>query len=211
MLKSLSRGLFAFLCIGTGLYPLLYFIIDPTFALLRLKPAELLLNIWWQIGFNTHIILGGIALAIGWVQFSARWRNANLKRHRFIGRIYMIATVLSATAGMYIAQYATGGLIAALGFFCLGLVWFYTTFFGFWSIREYNVESHRKWMIFSFAACFAAVTLRIWLPLLELITGDFITAYRIVAWLCWVPNILIAWLIVVNQKHIEEVVPEYLD
>jgi hypothetical protein len=51
-------------------------------------------------------------------------------------------------------------------------------------------------MIYSYAACFAAVTLRIWLPLLISITGDFFIAYPIVAWLCWVPNLIVANLIV---------------
>lgn len=52
-------------------------------------------------------------------------------------------------------------------------------------------------MIYSYAACFAAVTLRIWLPLLTAaFLGDFIKAYTIVAWLCWVPNIIVAYFIV---------------
>jgi hypothetical protein len=51
-------------------------------------------------------------------------------------------------------------------------------------------------MIYSYAACFAAVTLRLWLPLLVIGFGDFIKAYTVVAWLCWVPNILVAYLIV---------------
>jgi len=38
---------------------------------------------------------------------------------------------------------------------------------------------------------FAAVTLRIWLPLFQYGFGmDFVTAYVIIAWLCWVPNII---------------------
>jgi hypothetical protein len=49
-------------------------------------------------------------------------------------------------------------------------------------------------MVYSYAMCFAAVTLRIWLPLLLLIFGDFETSYRIVAWLCWLPNLLFAYI-----------------
>ena len=47
-------------------------------------------------------------------------------------------------------------------------------------------------MIYSYAACFAAVTLRIWLHLLTALFGGFITAYTIVAWLSWVPNLIVA-------------------
>lgn len=54
-------------------------------------------------------------------------------------------------------------------------------------------RSHREWMIRSYSLVFGAATLRIWLPLLiTSYRGDFLPAYRIVAWVSWVPNILFA-------------------
>ena len=52
-------------------------------------------------------------------------------------------------------------------------------------------------MLRSYSLIFGAVMLRIWLPLLIIAHGgEFIPAYRIVAWLAWVPNILLVeWLI----------------
>jgi hypothetical protein len=50
-------------------------------------------------------------------------------------------------------------------------------------------------MIYSYAACLAAVTLRLWLPVLSMTFQHFVTAYTIVAWLCWVPNIIVASII----------------
>ena len=51
-------------------------------------------------------------------------------------------------------------------------------------------------MIRSHALTLAAVTLRIYLPL-ELALGmSFHDAYRVVSWLCWVPNLVAAeWFI----------------
>ena len=47
-------------------------------------------------------------------------------------------------------------------------------------------------MLRSFALTFAAVTLRIWLPLLERAVGlDFDIAYPAAAWLAWVPSLLL--------------------
>ena len=44
---------------------------------------------------------------------------------------------------------------------------------------------------------YAAVTLRIHIPLLMIATqGDFDVTYRIVAWLCRVPNLIVAELLV---------------
>jgi hypothetical protein len=49
-------------------------------------------------------------------------------------------------------------------------------------------------MLVSYSLIFAAVTLRIELPLLIIAFGDFTPAYRVVAWLSWVPNLLwAAW------------------
>lgn len=46
-------------------------------------------------------------------------------------------------------------------------------------------------MVYSYSACCAAVTLRLWLPLLRgVFRLDFALAYPIVAWLSWVPNLL---------------------
>ena len=62
-------------------------------------------------------------------------------------------------------------------------------------IKNNQIKQHQKMMIYSYAACFAAVTIRIWLPLLIIIFGNFLTAYTIVAWLCWIPNLIVANLI----------------
>jgi len=56
-------------------------------------------------------------------------------------------------------------------------------------------------MIRSFALTFAAVMLRIILPL-ELASGvPFSTAYKIVSWACWVPNLVVAeWFVRVRSS-----------
>ncbi|MFL5788898.1 MAG: DUF2306 domain-containing protein, partial [Flavisolibacter sp.] len=66
----------------------------------------------------------------------------------------------------------------------------------FIEIRNKQIVEHQKMMTYSYASCFAAVTLRIYLPVLTLLFNDFTTAYQLVAWLCWVPNIIVAYIIV---------------
>lgn len=196
MSKRILWIVIAVFAIMIGLYPVKYFLSDRNFGLLSSKSVGLLADVYWNAAFYTHILLGGLALLIGWMQFSAKMRRNNLKRHRQVGRIYMIAVLLSSIAGFYLALFATGGPVASLGFLCLAVIWFYTTMAAYLHIRHKRVPQHQKMMIYSYAACFAAVTLRIWLPLLMLVFGDFITAYLIVAWLCWIPNLIVANLIV---------------
>ena len=188
------------MAIFVGLYPFVYFLIDRKFGLLQSKSDAVLTNIFWNAGFYTHIILGGIALLIGWTQFSVKLRENKLRLHRQVGKAYVIMALSSALASLYIAWYATGGVIASLGFICLGIIWFYTTLRAYIEIKNGQIEKHQQMMVYSYAACFSAVTLRIYLPILVVLFHDFIKAYLIVAWLCWVPNIIVAYFLVKQLK-----------
>jgi len=132
------------LAIVIGLYPGLYFFIDRKFGLLSSKSDALLTNPFWNIGFYTHIILGGIALLIGWTQFSSKIRLPNLTLHKKIGKVYLIAVLLSSIAGIYIGFFATGGFIASLGFIFLGITWFLSTLKAYLYIRNKQIEQHQK-------------------------------------------------------------------
>jgi hypothetical protein len=195
MIKKTSWIIFVTLAILIGLYPGIYFLINREFGLLSSKTPALLSNLFWNIGFYIHIILGGIALLIGWIQFSSKIRAQNILLHRQIGKAYLLAVCFSSIAGIYIGHYATGGIISSLGFISLGIIWFFTTLMAYLHIRNNKIKEHKIMMIYSYSACFAAVTLRIWLPILTMIFDDFNKAYVIVAWLCWVPNILVAKVI----------------
>ncbi|PWG06458.1 DUF2306 domain-containing protein [Polaribacter aquimarinus] len=197
--RKISYYILAICCISVGLYPFIYFVIDRKFGLLASKTDALLTDTLWNTMFYTHIILGGIALLIGWLQFNKKLRLKNLNLHRKIGKVYVISVLLSAISGFYIGLHATGGLSSKLGFTTMALFWFFSTLFAFTSIKKGNIIQHQKLMIYSYAACFAAVTLRIWLPILSNIFGGFLPAYRIVAWLSWVPNIIVAYFIIQYQ------------
>nr|WP_299385816.1 DUF2306 domain-containing protein [Allomuricauda sp.] len=190
--NKIAWAVFALLAIGVGLYPFMYWFISEPFGLLLSKTSELLSSSHWNIGFYGHITLGGLALLTGWSQFSKKLRARNLKLHRNLGKIYVISVLISGICAVYIGFYATGGWITSLGFISLGVVWLYTTLRAYTAVRAKDLNLHQGMMIYSYAACFAAVTLRIWLPLLTMAFGEFLIAYKIVAWLCWVPNMVFA-------------------
>jgi uncharacterized membrane protein len=201
MSKKAAWALFIFLAVGVGLYPLAYLLFDMKGGLLATKPADLLQNRAWQVFFYTHISLGGVALLTGWSQFMPRFRARHLDLHRTLGKIYVAAVMLSGAAGLYVAFFATGGLISSLGFGALALLWVGSTWKAYDLIRKRAPIQHKHWMIRSYALCFAAVTLRLWMPLL--IAGfrmPFEEAYPIIAWLCWVPNLLVAEVIVRRKR-----------
>lgn len=193
MLKSIPYRLLSILAVLVGLYPAFYFFLDKRFGLLSTKSDELLASLHYNMAFYMHIVLGGIAMLTGWIQFNGSLRNRYIHIHRLLGKIYVGSALVSGSAGFYIAMHATGGTPSVLGFSILALLWLYSTLSAYLFIRRGDQRRHEIAMIFSYALCFAAVTLRIWLPILIGITGDYFIAYPVVAWLCWVPNLLFAF------------------
>ena len=200
-MKKLSWIIFGGLSVLVSFYPIAYLVADEPIALLLSKSAELLNNNFYMICFYLHIIFGGIALLIGWVQFSKKLRRKNLNLHRIIGKIYVTSVLISGIPGFYIALHATGGLSPKLGFSIGAVIWTVLTYLGYYTIRKGRVDAHKQLMMYSYAGTFGAITLRIWLPLLILVFGEFIKAYQIVAWLSWVPNMIVVYFIISKSKR----------
>ncbi len=58
------------LAVLVGIYPISYFLFDRSDGFFSSKSAELLASQLWNTSFYTHIAFGGIALFLGWMQFS---------------------------------------------------------------------------------------------------------------------------------------------
>lgn len=144
---------------------------------------------------------GAIALFLGAWNFWGAFRNKYLDLHRWFGRIYLLAVFVGGTAGLYLAVTAIGGLPTRIGFGTLALLWLATAAMAYLSIRQGDVQAHRGWVIRSYALTFSAVMLRLWLPLFLSLGYDFQEVYTTVAWLCWVPNLLAAELIISSRKR----------
>ncbi|MBC2839677.1 DUF2306 domain-containing protein [Robiginitalea sp. SC105] len=184
---------FGTLAIAIGLYPLVYAGMERDMGLLASKSDELFGQVTWRLAFYGHISFGGLSLLTGWTQFSRRIRRNYLSWHRALGTTYLVAVLLSGVCAVYLSFFATGGWIPGLGFFLLGVSWIFFTLRAYRAVRQGRYNEHGHWMVYSYAACFAAVTLRIWMPVLTFALGDFLPAYKIVAWLCWVPNLVFAY------------------
>ncbi len=183
----------AVFAIFIGLYPLRFIGLDYNDGLLGSKSSALLDSWFYLIAFYTHIFLGGLALISGFSQFFKKLRMKRLGLHRALGKVYIISVICSGIAGLCIAFFAEGGFITSLGFGILAILWLFTTIKAYTSIKNKDIENHQHWMIRSYALCFAAVTLRIYMPIfLGGLAMDFIPAYKIIAWLCWIPNLLVA-------------------
>lgn len=147
------------------------------------------------IVFLTHVAGGVTALALGAFQL-VTWHGPRRWWHRAAGRIYAVACLIGATAGLWLAATSLSGPIAGLGFGLLAVAWFSATALAWRKAVIGSFSQHRRWMIRSLAMTFAAVTLRIMIPAAEVMRLDFAIAYPVIAFLAWVPNLALAelWL-----------------
>lgn len=138
-----------------------------------------------------HTAGGGIASLIGPLQFSDRLRRQRPGLHRWLGRVYLISVLLSGLGGLYLSPGSLAANTFGVAFILLALAWLYTGWQAYTTIRQGDVGAHRCWMIRNFALTYAAVTLRIEMPLLIAAGIDPIMALNIVGWTCWVPNLVV--------------------
>lgn len=150
----------------------------------------------WHIMLLIHIFSSSVALLIGPFLFVNKIRKNKLFIHQVMGIVYVVSIGIGGLAGFYLAFYSTGGWISHIGFLLLSILWMYTSLMvPYYAIKK-EIHVHRAWAIRSYSLTFAAVTLRLWLGLFALIFGveDYVFYYTIISWLCWVPNIVIAWI-----------------
>lgn len=139
-----------------------------------------------------HAGSAATALLVGGVQFSRAVRARRPGLHRLVGRIYTVSCLVGAAAGFVLAFGTSAGPVAGLGFGGLAVVWTATTALGWRYARTRRFDLHCRWMIRSWALTLSAVTLRLYIPLFALADVPEEPAYRIIAFLAWIPNLLLA-------------------
>jgi uncharacterized membrane protein len=144
------------------------------------------------LAIYTHVFASVVALTLGPLQFSARLRGRYAAVHRWSGRVYLgVGVLVGGVAALYMATYAFGGVVARLGFACLAAAWLYSGLRAYRAIRAGDVAAHRLWMLRNFALTLAAVMLRLYMPAAVAAGIEFEVAYGPIAWLCWVPNLIV--------------------
>ena len=170
-------------------------------------------SLFRQVGLYVHIFASGIALVLGPFQFLSGLRQRRPALHRWMGRIYLTGVLLGGLSAFIIAPGIISGMVGEMGLLSLASLWLWTGWMAYKNIRAGHVQIHRDWMTRNYALTFAAVTLRLWLgtliatqvPFLETrYAGDFdalfVEVYRVVMWLSWVPNLIVAEMIVQRRR-----------
>ena len=150
-----------------------------------------------RVGILLHIFGSAFTLLLGPTQFMPRLRAARPGVHRLLGRLYLgVGVGVGGLSGLYAAFFAFGGWVSTVGFAALSLAWLYTGWRGYRAAVGRRFDEHRRWMVHNFALAFAAVTLRAQLGVGFAVGLPFESFYPVLAWSCWVPNLLVTkwWL-----------------
>lgn len=170
---------------------------DTDVAFLRIK-QDVIDAPYYKLAFFTHVYTAILVLPAGVTQFSTYVRRRLPYLHKLTGWIYAsVIILLAGPSGFYMGIYANGGMIAEVSFCILACLWIYFTSMAILKVKEKNILSHRAFFIRSFSLTLSALTLRGWKYLIILFLHPRpMDAYQIVAWLGWVPNLIIAELII---------------
>ncbi len=158
----------------------------------------------WRLAFYTHVFTSLLVLVAGFTQFSTYILQHYKKLHKAFGYLYVINILMvTGPAGLLMGFYANGGISSRVAFVLLAILWMLFTAIALQKVLTKNFYAHRVFMIRSFALTLSAISLRVWKMVIAATTDiPPIDRYRIIAWLGWVLNLLIAeWVIYsINKK-----------
>ena len=152
----------------------------------------------WRVAFFTHVFTSILVLVAGFTQFSKKFLKQQPKLHRTVGYVYVINILMvTGPSGLLMSFYANGGVSSQTAFVLLSVFWMGFTAMALYKAIKKDFKAHRIFMIRSFALTLSAITLRCWKVLLVNFTDiQPMDRYRIIAWLGWTLNLIIAeWII----------------
>ncbi|WP_135548081.1 DUF2306 domain-containing protein [Paenibacillus cymbidii] len=169
--RNVLYGLLAAVGILFILYALVQnYILDPeASAFLDYKAGavrEPNVPVWLKV-MDVHVAFACIAMATGLLNFSNRIYGKSRRFHRVNGYVYLVSVLVVVATSGYMAPYATGGRIGSMGFNLMNLLWPFFTVMAIIQIRKKRADSHRNWMIRSYAFCFTNLLIHLITALLH--------------------------------------------
>lgn len=195
--KNIGLGIVLLLAVSLAFNALSYINFDSGYGFLRLKQQAIATG-WYLPFYYSHVLIGGIILVTGLFQLHPLSQKKFRRMHRALGYFYVMGILFfAAPGGLIMSLFIGRGPLVLASFLLQSVLWFYFTAMAFDRIRKRDVIAHRNWMWRSYALTFAAITLRVYIFFVSW-SYDLHQpqAYATLAWLSWVPNLLVAeWFI----------------
>lgn len=106
-----------------------------------------------------HITGGGIALLTGPFLLWEKFRNHNLRLHRFLGKVYLISVLVSGLFAVYLS-FTTAYAINWAYAFSLQIwvsVWLSASVIAYYFVINKKIKLHKEWMVRSYIVSLAFV------------------------------------------------------
>ncbi|WP_114819677.1 DUF2306 domain-containing protein [Chryseobacterium sp. KLBC 52] len=169
-----------------------YIPFNPEVSFLMIKQTEVTERQEYLPFFYTHVYTSIFVLLSGFLALLRK--NFGFKNfHRNMGKVYIfLILIFAAPSGIYMGIFANGGLFSKISFVILGFLWWFSTLKAYQLARQKRFKEHKQWMWRSFAFTLSAITLRMWkVIIVYLFHPNPMDVYQIIAWLGWIPNLLI--------------------
>lgn len=178
-----------------------YIPLDPNVSFLMIKQTEVEHRPEYLYFFYTHVYTSIFVLLSGFLAILRKdfgWKGF----HRNMGKVYIfLILILAAPSGLYMGYFANGGPFSKISFIILGLLWWFSTFKAYQLARQKRFKEHKQWMWRSFAFTLSAITLRMWkVIIVYLFHPNPMDVYQIIAWLGWIPNILLIEYLITKKQ-----------
>lgn len=170
-------------------------------------------------GIGLHFAAGAVILFLGSIQLIERIRTRYLPIHRWIGRLYVLLSLLTAIGGLtFIAIHGTiGGTVMDIGFALYGLLMAWAAVETIRHARAGRLERHRAWALRLYLLALASWLYRMeygfWFLFTDgwgstpTLTGPF---DRVMAFFFYLPNLLVLELVLRTRNQMARTVTKVL-
>jgi len=161
-------------------------------------------------GIGLHFAMGGIILILGSIQLVDAIRTRYLTFHRWVGRIYVVASILVAIGGLIfiVVKGTIGGPVMNVGFGLYGILMLVAAIETYRHAVAKNTDIHRAWALRLYALAIGSWLYRMdygfWFLLADkaghnnTFTGPF---DYVMAFFFYIPNLLVAEIFIRSQNN----------
>lgn len=166
-------------------------------------------------GIGLHFAAGGIILILGSIQLIDALRNRYPAFHRWVGRVYILASVFAGLGGLsFILLTGTiGGTVMDIGFGLYGVLMLVCAVETYRHAAARRIDAHRAWALRLYALAIGSWLYRMdygfWIMLTDGwghgdgFSGPF---DKVMAFFFYLPNLLVAEVFIQKMKYKESLV-----